>query len=400
MAMPDNVLTRGSNFTPELVGDLVSKVQGKSSLAKLAKQTPLAFNGNREFTFTMDSEVSVVAESGAKSHGGVSIAPVTIVPIKIEYGARVSDEFMIAAEEERINILKAFNDGFAKKVARGLDLMAFHGVNPRTGLASTVIGTNHFDALVDQTEPYTAANPESDIESAVSLVRAAGGDVTGMAFSPTFAGSLAAMTNGVNGPKLYPELAWGGTPESLNGMPIDINKTVSDMSNDVDLAIVGDFANMFHWGYAKQIPMEVIQYGDPDNSGCDLRGYNQVYLRAEVFLGWGILNAGSFARIVQEAPAAKITLTAAAATTLVGGTKVSVTEAKGENNSYMIKKNGEVPRLNTILTDGKDGWAAYTEAAEIAVLGGETVTIAEVVTATGAVVKGGSLVIAAEAIKA
>jgi len=303
MALPENVLVRGANFTPELVTDLVSKVQGKSSLAKLAKQTPLAFNGNREFTFTMDSEVSVVAESGAKSHGGVSIDPVTIVPIKIEYGARVSDEFMYAAEEERINILKAFNDGFAKKVARGLDLMAFHGVNPRTGLASTVIGTNHFDNLVDQTETYTAADPESNIESAVSLVRAAGGEITGMAFSPAFAGSLAAMTNGEGGPKLYPELAWGGTPESLNGMPIDINKTVSDMSDEdeVDFAIVGDFANMFHWGYAKQIPMEVIQYGDPDNSGADLRGYNQVYLRAEVFLGWGILNTDSFARIVAAA---------------------------------------------------------------------------------------------------
>lgn len=300
MAMPDNVLERGSNFTPELVSDLVSKVQGKSSLAKLAKQTPLAFNGNREFTFTMDSEVSIVAESGAKSHGGISIAPVTIVPIKIEYGARVSDEFMYAAEEERINILKAFNDGFAKKVARGLDLMAFHGVNPRTGSASTVIGNNHFDALVDQTENYNAADPESNIESAVSLVRAAGGEITGMAFSPEFAGSLAAMTNGEGGPKLYPELAWGGTPGSLNGMPIDINRTVSDMSGDVDLAIVGDFANMFHWGYAKQIPMEVIRYGDPDNSGADLRGYNQVYLRAEVFLGWGILNTDSFARVVES----------------------------------------------------------------------------------------------------
>lgn len=399
MPMPDNVLARGSNFTPELVTDLVSKVQGKSSLAKLAKQTPLAFNGNREFTFTMDSEVSVVAESGAKSHGGISISPVTIVPIKIEYGARVSDEFMYAAEEEKINILKAFNDGFAKKVARGLDLMAFHGVNPRTGLASTVIGTNHFDAAVTQKVAYNAATPEANIETAVSTIRAAGGDVTGMAFSPAFAGSLAALTNGSGGPKLYPQLAWGGSSEALNGMPIDINKTVSDMSDDVDLAIVGDFANMFHWGYAKQIPMEVIQYGDPDNSGADLRGYNQVYLRAEVFLGWGILNAGSFARIVQEPSAAKITLTAEAASNLVGGTKISVTEALGANNSYLIKKNGTVPRLNTILEDGKDGWAAYTEAAEIAVLPGETVVIAEVVTATGAVVKGGSLVITADKIK-
>ena len=56
---------------------------------------------------------------------------------------------------------------------------------------------------------------------------------------------------------------------------------------------------MVKWGYAKQIPLEVIRYGDPDNSGKDLKGYNQVYLRAEIYLGWGILDNNSFARVVK-----------------------------------------------------------------------------------------------------
>ena len=56
---------------------------------------------------------------------------------------------------------------------------------------------------------------------------------------------------------------------------------------------------MVKWGYAKQIPLEVIRYGDPDNSGKDLKGYNQVYLRAEIYLGWGILDKNSFARVVK-----------------------------------------------------------------------------------------------------
>ena len=60
---------------------------------------------------------------------------------------------------------------------------------------------------------------------------------------------------------------------------------------------MGDFANAFRWGYSKQIPLEVIRYGDPDNSGLDLKGYNQVYLRAEVYLGWGILEPKAFALI-------------------------------------------------------------------------------------------------------
>ncbi|WZU00315.1 hypothetical protein MGH68_12005 [Erysipelothrix sp. D19-032] len=81
----------------------------------------------------MDSEIDVVAENGKKSHGGMSLDPVIIMPIKVEYGARVSDEFLYATEEEKIKVLENFNEGFAKKVAKGIDLMAFHGINPRTG---------------------------------------------------------------------------------------------------------------------------------------------------------------------------------------------------------------------------------------------------------------------------
>lgn len=293
------VLSKGILFDATLVTDLVTKVKGKSSLAKMSAQTPIPFNGVKEFTFTMDSEIDVVAENGKKSHGGVSIEPRTIVPIKVEYGARVSNEFMIASEEQRIEILKAFNDGFAKKIARGLDLMAFHGVNPRTGLASTVIGPNHFDSLVTQTVTYTAANPDENIEAGIALIQGAGNDVTGLIMSSTFSSALAAMrTADTANVRLFPELAWGANPGTLNGLRTDINETVNNATVK-DRAILGDFENNFKWGYAKEIPMKIIDAGDPDGTGKDLNNYNQVYLRAEMFLGWGILDANGFARIVE-----------------------------------------------------------------------------------------------------
>ena len=296
------VLSKASLFDPQLVSDLVNKVNGKSSLAVMTGQTPIPFNGQKEFVFTMDSEIDVVAENGAKSHGGVTLTPRTIVPIKVEYGARVSDEFMYAAEEEQIDILKSFNDGFAKKVARGLDLMAMHGINPRTGAASTVIGTNHFDAAVTQTVEYVAASIDENIETAISTVQGAGGDVSGLILSPTASAALAALTYAGSGEKKFPQLAWGANPEAINGLKTDINKTVSDADTIAkDRVIVGDFANSFRWGYAKEIPLEIIQYGDPDNSGNDLKGYNQVYLRAELYLGWAVLEATSFARIIDPA---------------------------------------------------------------------------------------------------
>lgn len=289
-------LSRGNLFDPVLVKDLISKVKGKSSLAVLSAQTPIPFNGRKEFTFTLDSEIDVVAENGKKSHGGMSVEPVTIVPIKVEYGARVSDEFLYAAEEEQIDILKAFNDGFAKKLASGLDLMAFHGINPRTGSASAVIGENHFDSKVTTTVTYDAAAPDEKIEEAIALVEDKDGEVSGMAIATSVRSDLAKLTKST-GEKLYPDFAFGGKPSSLGAHALDINKTVS--RGDVDRAIIGDFANMFKWGYAKEIPMEIIKYGDPDNSGKDLKGYNQVYIRAEAYLGWGILDGNAFARITK-----------------------------------------------------------------------------------------------------
>ncbi|WP_461223830.1 phage major capsid family protein [Lacticaseibacillus suihuaensis] len=306
-----NVLSKSNLFDPTLVSDLINKVKGKSSIAVLSKQTPIAFNGQKEFTFTMDSDIDVVAENGKKTHGGVSIAPITIVPIKVEYGARVSDEFLYGSEEYKLDALKAFNEGYAKKLARGLDIMAFHGLNPRTKAASTVIGDNHFDKAVTQAVTFTDANPDQNIESAVAMIQGAEGSVSGLALDPQFSAALAAMrTSDTNNVRLFPELAWGANPGAINGLPSDINTTVGAGTDDV--AILGDFANMFKWGYAKEIPLEVIQYGDPDNSGQDLKGYNQVYLRSETYLGWGILDASSFARVTKAAETTSTTTTTAA----------------------------------------------------------------------------------------
>ena len=293
-----DTLSKGTLFDPILVKDLINKVKGKSSIVALSAQTPIPFNGRKEFIFTMDNEIDVVAENGKKSHGGADVAPVKIVPLKVEYGARVSDEFVNASEEEQLDILKAFNDGFAKKVAKGLDIMAFHGFNPRTMEPSAVIGNNNFDAKVTQTVTYNATTPDASIEAAISMVEGSECDVSGIAIAPAVRSDLAAMTR-QNGEKLYPEFAFGGKPNSLGAYALDTNATVA--AGNKDKAIIGDFANMFKWGYAKDVTMKIIEYGDPDDTGRDLQAYGQVYIRAEAYLGWGIFDGASFARITEAA---------------------------------------------------------------------------------------------------
>lgn len=293
------VLEKGSLFPEVLTNEMINLVRGKSSLAKLSGARPIPFNGEKVFTFSLDNEVDIVAESGAKSNGGGTLAQKSIQPIKIEYGLRVSDEFKYASEEIRLDYLRTFAEGFAAKVARGLDIMAFHGVNPRSKQAATgTIGNNHFDAQIDQLVAYSASTPNDNVEAAIALIQANEHDVTGMAMSPAFKTALANLRKQSNSNEpLFPELAWGSNPGSLNGLPVDTNSTVSFNSND-DRAVVGNFRDFFRWGYAKQIPLEVIEYGNPDNSEAgDLKGHNQVYLRGEAFIGWGILVPEAFSII-------------------------------------------------------------------------------------------------------
>ena len=238
----------------------------------------------------------MVAENGAKTKGGATVTPVTIVPVKVEYGARVSDEFLYAAEDARLDILASFAEGFARKLARGFDLMAFHGVNPRTGSASSVIGTNHFDSKVTQTVTIQGEDkPDDNIEAAVALVQGSEREVNGLVLAPVFKSELAKQKT-ADGAKLYPQLAWGSNPGEINGLRVESNTTLSANSSQ-DRALVGDFINAFRWGYAKEIPVEVIKYGNPDNDQTlgDLKGHNQVYLRAEAYIGWGILDPSAFA---------------------------------------------------------------------------------------------------------
>jgi len=291
-----DVISKGTLFPEELIPELIQQTVGASALAKLCAAKPIPFNGQKEFTFTLDKEIDVVAENGAKTKGGATVAPVTIVPVKVEYGARVSDEFLYAAEDARLDILTSFAEGFARKVARGLDLMAFHGVNPRTGSASSVIGTNHFDSKVTQTVTIQGEDkPDDNIEAAVALVQGSEREVNGLVLAPVFKSELAKQKT-ADGAKLYPQLAWGSNPGEINGLRVESNTTMSANSSQ-DRALVGDFINAFRWGYAKEIPVEVIKYGNPDNDPTlgDLKGHNQVYLRAEAYIGWGILDPSAFA---------------------------------------------------------------------------------------------------------
>ncbi len=297
--MPNYVSKAGQMFPAPLVSEMFAKVQGRSSIAKLSAQSPIPFNGITEFVFTMDGKAQIVGESDKKEQNEADHTPVVIRPVKFMYQHRVSDEFTRASEEGKIPYLRAFADGFAKKIAEGVDIAGFHGLNPKTMLPATQIAGKNFDDVVTgNVSTYAAATIDDVIDAAIQAVVADGGVVNGIALSPTAGSDLAKIK--VNGVVQYPEYRFGQNPDAFYGMKSDVNPTISmkaESAEHTDHVILGDFQNAFKWGYAANVPLEVIEYGDPDQTGRDLKAYNEVCLRSEAYVGWGILDADSFARI-------------------------------------------------------------------------------------------------------
>ena len=296
--MADNSLKQGTLFQPELVKELISKVQGRSVLAKLSSQSPIPFNGVEQFIFNLEGNAQIVGEGQQKGAGKAVVDTKVIKPLKFVYQARITDEFKYASEEKQLEYLSQFADGFAKKIADAFDIAAIHGLEPKGLTDATFRDTNSFDGLITgNIVNYAEDKFDDNIDAAVQQIVAKGGEVTGVALSPVGGQSLAKLK--VNGVSQYPEFRFGQNPDSFYGMKSDVNKnlTVTGGNAQTDHAIVGDFENRFKWGYAESIPMEIIEYGDPDGAGRDLKAYNEILLRAEAFIGWGILDADAFARV-------------------------------------------------------------------------------------------------------
>ena len=296
--MADNSLKQGTLFQPELVKELISKVQGRSVLAKLSSQRPIPFNGVEQFIFNLEGNAQIVGEGQQKGAGKAVVDTKVIKPLKFVYQARITDEFKYASEEKQLEYLSQFADGFAKKIADAFDIAAIHGLEPKGLTDATFRDTNSFDGLITgNIVNYAEDKFDDNIDAAVQQIVAKGGEVTGLALSPVGGQALAKLK--VNGVVQYPEFRFGQNPDSFYGMKSDVNKnlTVTGGTAQTNHAIVGDFENRFKWGYAENIPMEIIEYGDPDGAGRDLKAYNEILLRAEAFIGWGILDADSFARV-------------------------------------------------------------------------------------------------------
>lgn len=285
-------------FSPETVAGMFNTVKGHSSIAKLSGSEPVAFSGNEYFTFSTDSHSSLVTEGGKKPAAEAKVASVVARPFKLVFQSRVSDEFLNCSEEKRLDYLTNFSNAMAKVIAKDFDIVAFHGVDPATGTEDSTQKAACFDTKITNAVKYDETKPDANIKAGIALLGDA--DVNGAAISPALKTALSNMETSTGAEK-YPEIGWGTADvTSIKGLPVDANSSVSYGSAGVE-AYVGDFQNALKWGFAQDVTIEAIEYGDPDGTGVDLKNTNQVCLRAEAYLGYAILDADSFAKVVDNA---------------------------------------------------------------------------------------------------
>lgn len=269
-------------------------------LAALSPAAPdIKVGSTDHFTFTATPKAQLVGESASKVSMDGTPGKATVKTYKVQITYRFSNEVKWADEDYQAGIVEGLVANVATALSRALDLVAIHGINPITGEISGNV-SNYFDKAGNGVARVVATgNVQADLETAASDLQEAGYIATGIALDPVYAGELARKRDNDNRP-LYPELGLGFGFESFQGLSAASSDTVSgrqelEPSEVSIMAILGDW-RAFKWGVARDVPLEMIEYGDPDGAG-DLKQTNEVAIRAEAVFGFAIFDGSAFSII-------------------------------------------------------------------------------------------------------
>lgn len=272
-------------------------------LARLAPSDPEIKVGSTDhFTFTTTPKAELVGEGANKSSNDGTPTKKTAKTYKVQITYRFSQDLMWADEDYQTGVVDALVSNVATAISRALDLVAIHGINPKTGEISSSV-SDYFDKAGNGVSRVVATGDvQADLETAASDLQEAGYIATGIALDPVFAGQLARKKDGENRP-LYPELGLGFGFDSFQGLAAAASDTVSGRqeleSSEVSIqAILGDW-RAFKWGVARELPLETIEYGDPDGAG-DLKRTNEIAIRAEAVFGFVIFDGNAFSIISEH----------------------------------------------------------------------------------------------------
>lgn len=268
---------------PQLVDEAPEKLLvGKTDVITL-KATPKA---------------ELVGESEQKSNSGRKMGKVTVRTYKVQYTERFSDEVLQQDEDAQIGTVDAYTVGLLKALSRAIDLVGYHGINPLTGAVSAQ-ASNYVDEIAGKV--YNADAGDA-LDEAVDMLFGNGYSANGIAMDPKFVGAIRKLKN-ENGTKRFPEIGFGTAMTSFEGLNAAVSNTVSGseemaVEDATDRAVIGDFSAV-KFSIVKTVPVELIQFGDPDGQG-DLKRHNEIALRGEAYFAVALLDADALVVVTSD----------------------------------------------------------------------------------------------------
>ena len=280
----------------EVTQAIINKVGNTSTIAALSPSTPQLFLNEDYMVFNGAAEAEVVAEGQKKSSYEQTASYITGKKFKVQCTTRVTEELKWADEDNRLEIISSIQEDQTKAIARALDYVIYHAINPKSGTELT-----GYDALT--ANAVTVTDSGDDIANVDALADAVNEyEINGVALSRTWASRLRKLRVPATGMRFYPEIPINLAAGTLDGIPAATSTTVDGVKATTAtkvLGIMGDYS-LIKWGMIRDIWAEVIQYGDPDQTGVDLKAHNQIAYRTEAMFSYAVLDPKAFAVLKAE----------------------------------------------------------------------------------------------------
>ena len=288
---------------PKEVATVITQTaKDTSTIAALSPSEPQLFLDKDYMVFTGNSEAEVVAEGAQKSSYDESLTQVVGKRFKVVTTTRVTSELQWADEDSQLEIIDSIQRDQAQALGRVLDYVVYHAFDPKKKAK-----LEGFTALDDTAVAVTATDDRvADIDALAEAVNDRY-DINGLALSKTMANELRKIRVPSTGQRFYPEIPLNLQVGQLEGVPAATSGTVNgrlitDTPTNV-LAFMGDFS-LIRWGMVRDIYSEIIQYGDPDQTGADLKAHNQIAYRTEAMYSYAILDPKGIAVLKTAAQSA------------------------------------------------------------------------------------------------
>ena len=280
----------------EVTQAIINKVGNTSTIAALSPSTPQLFLNEDYMVFNGAAEAEVVAEGQKKSSYEQTASYITGKKFKVQCTTRVTEELKWADEDNRLEIISSIQEDQTKAIARALDYVIYHAINPKSGTK-----LDGYDALTAKAASVTDSG--DDIANVDALADAVNEyEINGVALSRTWASRLRKLRVPATGMRFYPEIPINLAAGTLDGIPAATSTTVDGVKATTAtkvLGIMGDYS-LIKWGMIRDIWAEVIQYGDPDQTGVDLKAHNQIAYRTEAMFSYAVLDPKAFAVLKAE----------------------------------------------------------------------------------------------------